>query len=165
MASQSRKHRDTSRMGGLRLPPAHERIMAKVVVTESGCWEYPTNITAQGYARLTVNGRPTLVHRFMYEHYHGPIPEGYFVCHKCDNRPCCNPGHLFAGSATDNNRDMYSKGRGVKVTPPTWRKIPLERVPEIVERFKAGERKLALADEYRVTRQAIHYLLRREGAA
>lgn len=46
--------------------------------------------------------------------YRGPIPDGYFVCHKCDTPACVNPDHLFVGTNADNVADRDKKGRVAK---------------------------------------------------
>ena len=83
-----------------------------VLIAELGeCWEWLGGL-CDGYGQFTVNGRNGRAHRFIYQETNGPIPEGLLVCHKCDNRKCVRPSHLFLGTVLDNTRDMQAKGRG-----------------------------------------------------
>ena len=78
------------------------------------CWEWQGAINAGGYGSLKVTGKMTIVaHRASWEIHNGPIPDDLWVLHKCDNRPCCNPAHLFLGTHDDNMADMARKGRVV----------------------------------------------------
>lgn len=100
-----------------RIPPK-ERIAKHVQIDANGCWIWQLRKSRLGYGRVNAppndrrRGRIMTAHRFAYEVYVGPIPPGMFVCHSCDNPPCCNPAHLWLGTAADNTRDMIAKGRG-----------------------------------------------------
>lgn len=72
------------------------RFMAKVLVVESGCWEWSAYRNPGGYGRFNVQGRMMLAHRFSYEHHYDPIPVGLELDHLCRNRCCVNPAHLEA---------------------------------------------------------------------
>jgi hypothetical protein len=77
-----------------------------------GCWPYMGYLNRRGYGKHHVSNRGSIQsHRLAWELTNGPIPPGLMVCHHCDNPPCCNPAHLFLGTAADNVGDMVRKGR------------------------------------------------------
>lgn len=77
-----------------------------------GCWLWVGGRANGGYGRFgALPDRIVYAHRFSYELHKGPIPDGMFVCHSCDNPSCVRPDHLFAGHNVDNVRDMVAKGR------------------------------------------------------
>lgn len=93
------------------LPPEYlmRRIRARLK-REGECLVW-TGAGAPSYGKIKMDGKVLLVHRIVYEEAHGPLPEGIFALHSCDNPPCCELEHLFPGTAGDNSRDAAAKGR------------------------------------------------------
>lgn len=99
-----------------------------------------------------------VTHRVSWVLNRGTIPKGLYVCHKCDNRPCVEPRHLFLGTATDNMQDCISKGRRplLRIAVPGERngsaKLTERQVLEIRKSRLQGK---DLATKYRVSRALI----------
>lgn len=83
----------------------------KLKKMKNGCWEWKGSRDKKGYGQFSFKERRIKTSRFSWEINNGKIPKGLFVCHNCDNPPCCNPEHLFLGTCQDNSDDMVKKGR------------------------------------------------------
>lgn len=137
------KHQEAARRNGKMFGGRKPRTMQELVRdfwsnvkthSPDRCWEWTACLSRSGYGQFCWNGKVGPAHRFAYIDKIGPVPSGVFVCHRCDNPPCCNPRHLFLGTAADNNKDCRDKGRNSP--PPDHSKLSRERVMEIRSKFK-----------------------------
>lgn len=118
ITSKDKRGRPTRFLMGHRTKrPLKDRFFEKVKRT-SGCWIWMASLDHQGYGQFAIttlsgsgNYKPYKAHRIAWELRYGPIKNGLHVCHKCDNRKCVNPDHLFLGNIQDNMNDKLLKGR------------------------------------------------------
>lgn len=130
-------------------------------VEEGECWVWPGLINANGYGRIQVGAKRLAVHRLAYEAFCGPITDGLHVCHRCDNRPCWNPEHLFLGTRSDNIRDAVSKGRWVTQRGEKHKRAVA--TADLVRKIRASPLgKTLAAREFGVSRTQIARIRRRE---
>jgi hypothetical protein len=119
------------------------------------CWEYSGRYS-NGYGVMDINKKHIKAHRYSAEIAGMDITDK-LVCHKCDNRKCVNPNHLFTGSYEDNNRDMIMKGR-YRATEKT-RKLTPEQIREI--RADTGRHDL-LAKKYGISKATMSNIKNRK---
>jgi hypothetical protein len=127
--------------------PILERLMGRIVVTSTGCWEYPT-LNESGYGVIGSGGRggaTMRTHRVAYEAHVGPIPDGLQLDHLCRNRACCNPAHLEPVTPTTNIRRGDRKtaqthcSQGHEFTPDNTRDTARQRVCRTCERARGRD--------------------------
>ncbi len=158
--------RPHDREGRFSARPLTERFWSKV--DSSGgpdiCWPWIASRFQNGYGMFRHDGRLRGAHRVSFELANGAIPPGESVCHHCDNPPCVNPAHLFAGTNADNTADRQAKGRSARGIRQGSSRLSSEDVAEIRRRYRfrhGGE----LAREYGVSRSTIHGIVSRQNWA
>jgi len=126
------------------------------------CWNWLGAINDSGYGIVSLGGRNLRAHRVSWELKNKKqIPDGKCVLHRCDNRPCVNPDHLFLGTRADNVSDMDDKGRrksGIG-NGSGQAKLSEADISEIWKATFRGETNREIAGKYGVSHTSIWQVL------
>lgn len=124
------------------------------------CWEWKASLANHGYGNWCYNKKIGTAHRATYKLFYGD-PGKLQINHKCGNKKCCNPDHLYAGTPLENFCDMVNHGTH---RPPPYKKgsevgtskLTYEQVKSIKEELKNGARQSDLGKKYGVSIHCIH---------
>jgi hypothetical protein len=143
-----------------------KRLWGRLRLESSGCMVWTGSLAGGGYGKIWWEGKLILVHCLVWTLKHGPIPDGMWVLHSCDNPPCANVAHLFIGTRQINMDDMVNKGRSASgernwshqhpdLLPRPGAKLTPERVAVIRSKAASGKSYAALALEFGVSKSGI----------
>jgi hypothetical protein len=146
--------------------PSEERFWRFVapIMDDRGCWEWVGTLKPNGYGLFSFHGGGRAnAHRYSWVLHFGPIPDGLYVCHRCDNPSCVRPEHLFLGTARDNMQDASRKGRiqHLHGERSGSHKLTSAAVVDIRARVASGEMQKTLADEYGVAHNTVSNIMSR----
>jgi hypothetical protein len=137
------------------------KIIERVLISDAGCWEWKLKTRPNGYARVTYMRQSFYAHRLSFEAFNGSIDSMLDVCHKCDNRKCVNPSHLFQGTRKDNMQDAVNKGRQAKGKSLPQTKIYGDNLESVLSMARDGRKYQEIADIHGVTKSCIGYIARK----
>lgn len=132
--------------------PIEKRLWSRVVITTSGCHEFAGSRTKAGHGQIHYNGRNRRTHTVAFELTFGSIPEGAQINHHCDNPPCVNPDHLYAGDQVQNMADMNRRGRNVKGSRTGTAKLCEAQALEV---FMATGTHREIGQKYGISRHSV----------
>lgn len=126
------------------------------IVSETYCWIWTGCVRSHcaPYGVIGVDGESVGAHRFSYENYFGPIPQGLVVCHRCDVPECVNPAHLFLGTHSDNAADKVAKGRANLPKGEAHHACKLKDA-DVAEIFASQKSGAELARHFRISQSTI----------
>lgn len=134
----------------------------RTVVHADSCWLF-SSTWDDGYGTIYLaNKRRQGSHRVSYAIHYGLVPDGLFVCHKCDNPQCVRPDHLFLGTNQDNGMDATVKGRRKGVNRGSANAMSILResdISEIHRLFRSGSSRREIAKLFKTSHRHISTIL------
>jgi len=127
---------------------------------KKGCWILNTSCNGGGYPRIWDGKKSRVAHRVSYEIFIGKIPKGSYVLHRCDNKRCVNPKHLFIGTQSDNMKDSSAKGRISRGASHPPSKLNREHIRMIRHLRQTGFSFANLGMYYGVNKETIRDIIR-----
>lgn len=134
-----------------------KRLWSKVKKTSS-CWIWTAGLFPNGYGSISINDKTFKVSRIVYELAFGKFDKKLLVLHKCDNKKCVNPKHLFIGTHKNNMEDMTRKGRQNKGEDRPQSKLKKSQVLFIRKNYSKYSQQ-ELANKFKVSRRLIHNII------
>lgn len=125
------------------------------------CWLWMASLRDKKYGQFWLNGKNKNAHVAAWILTFGAIPNNLYVLHKCDNKLCVNPDHLYIGSQKQNIEDAVKKGRMGKLTPNVLEQLQKEYLHVIEGELTLKE----LAIQFGVTDSAIRWVIKRDKIA
>lgn len=123
------------------------RLISKISIKDSGCWEWEGTTSDDGYGQMGIDGKIVYTHRIAYRMSKGSL-DGKQVNHHCDNKPCLNPDHIYAGTPKENAEDAFERGQMVTGEEHCKSKLTEKEVREIKKRLEGEETQSEIATDY-----------------
>ena len=137
-------------------------VVANLTTAPSGCLLWNRRVYESGYGYYKIRNQRYLAHRLVWIMFHGDIPEGACVLHKCDIPHCVKADHLFLGTRQDNNRDRMVKGRSAVGEKSGRAKLTEYEVRQIRRLYRRkGETTISLGLLFGVSNHQISMIVRR----
>lgn len=156
------RHESGKHKGKLRpatIDEVRRTFRAKYAIHPNGCWEWTGSFYQCGYGACQCLGQWS-AHRVSWIVHVGEIPPNRWVLHKCDNRKCVNPDHLFLGNRKDNADDMVAKGRSQRGERNGRAILTATQVAKMRRLVNSGIKYRTVASMFRTTYGRVYYAVR-----
>lgn len=142
-----------------------DTFFASLKPTVAGCLEWQRGRTSKGYGMVRFEGQDVRSHRLAFRLAFGTFADrlGLQVLHKCDNPPCCNPQHLWAGTGRENQQDKVSKGRHAPQhgSKNNHARLTEEQVRDVIARCERGQLQREVAAAYGISQPSVSKIVNR----